>query len=168
MSTVSGDGRISRRGVLALLVAIWVGWTSCATAPVPLPWISDLSQAREQARREHKVILMDFTGSDFCAPCQKLARDIFHTPAFAAYSATNLVLLTVDFPVWKELPAVQVKANQALADQFKVEGYPTLVFVDAEMKEIGRSTYILATTPVELIEEVEKLLHPGLSPKPVP
>lgn len=160
MSAPAWLRKIPRWSAVALVAAAWVGWSSCASPSVHLPWLSDTALARDTARRQGRPILMDFTGSDYCAPCQKLAREIYDTPTFARYAASNLVLLIVDFPAWKELPPAQTQANQALADQFKIEGYPTVVLVDSEMREIGRFTDIRAGTPAEFIADVEKLIHP--------
>jgi protein disulfide-isomerase len=41
----------------------------------------------------------------------------------------------------KELPPEQVKANQALQEKYGIEGYPTVVIVNAEGKEIARTGY---------------------------
>ena len=37
-------------------------------------WLTDLPKAQEQARKENKLVLMDFTGSDWCGWCIKLKK----------------------------------------------------------------------------------------------
>ncbi len=142
-----------------MVVALGVAWFVFPPQVIQLVWGTSYPAALAAAKQAGRPILADFTGSDFCAPCQRLEREIFNTPAFAAYAATNLVLLRLDFPVWKELPKALAESNQALSDQFKVEGYPTLILINPEGKELGRMTEILASTPAEFIREVEKILH---------
>ena len=42
-------------------------------------WLTDLKSAQEMAKSEHKPLLMDFTGSDWCGWCIKLKAEVFST-----------------------------------------------------------------------------------------
>ena len=100
-------------------------------------------------------MLLDFTGSDWCGWCMKLSKDIFSQPEFKEFAAKNLVLVEVDFPARKPL-ADEVKArNSALAAKFGVEGFPTLVLVDASGKEVARHVGYLPGGPGSLVKWVE-------------
>ena len=35
-------------------------------------WLTDLAKAQEKAKSEKKMVFVDFTGSDWCPPCQAL------------------------------------------------------------------------------------------------
>ena len=85
--------------------------------------------------------MLDFTGSDWCGWCIKLNKEVFSQPDFAEYAKKNLVLVEVDFPRQKEQTDAQKKANQALQEKYKVEGYPTIVVLDAEGKKVGELGY---------------------------
>ena len=76
--------------------------------------------------------------------------------AFTSYAAKNAVLVEVDFPSRKKLPASQQKANDALRKKFEVEGYPTFVFTDATGKELGRHVGYLQGGPLAFIDRLEK------------
>ena len=104
-------------------------------------WTTDFNAAKEQAARENKAVLINFTGSDWCGWCIRLKNEVFSQPEFNAYAEKNLVLVEIDFPKRKTLPAAQQRANVLLADKMKVAGYPSLVFLNSKGVEIGRGGY---------------------------
>ena len=80
-----------------------------------------------QAKKESKLVLLDFTGSDWCSWCKKLDAEVFTKAEFADYAKKNLVLVTVDFPQQKKQAADLAKANNELKDKYKITGYPTII-----------------------------------------
>ena len=71
----------------------------------------------EQAKKEHKKILLYFSGSDWCAPCIKFKKFIIQTEEFQAFAKTELIIYNADFPRQsKNKLAKEVeKENEALA-----------------------------------------------------
>src|SRR4051812_585143 len=67
-------------------------------------WGDNLQKAQDEAKAKNKLLLMDFTGSDWCGWCIKLNKEVFSQPEFKDYAAKNLVLMEVDFPQTKQLP----------------------------------------------------------------
>ncbi|MCB5224197.1 MAG: thioredoxin family protein [Candidatus Cloacimonadaceae bacterium] len=104
-------------------------------------WITDYKAALEYAKELKRPILANFTGSDWCVWCYRIRDEIFTQDAFKAYARENLVLLTLDFPRGKKLPAEEVAQNQRLMNQFGVQGFPTILLIDANGKEIARTGY---------------------------
>ncbi|HXT13138.1 MAG TPA: thioredoxin family protein [Candidatus Angelobacter sp.] len=96
----------------------------------------NLDASIAQAGAEHKIVLMDFTGSDWCAPCMALHHDILARPEFEAYAQSNLVFLTVDFPRDYQLPPDSAATNDWLSKKFDVEGFPTLIALDSHGNKI--------------------------------
>jgi len=84
------------------------------------------------------LVLLDFTGSDWCGYCQLLDKEVFTQPAFKNFADKNDILVTVDFPRQKQLPDDLKQQNDTLGQQFKIDGYPTLIVLDANGKELGR------------------------------
>lgn len=119
-------------------------------------WQTDLPKAIAQAKAQKKLVLIDFTGSDWCGWCIKLDKETFAKPEFATYASKNLVLVELDFPRKKAQPAALKKANEALQEKYKVEGFPTLVALNGEGKEVWRTDGYLAGGPKALIAELEK------------
>lgn len=107
----------------------------------PGSWITDYPLALSYAEKLDRPVLINFTGSDWCPWCFRLRDEVFVQPEFADYAKDNLILLTIDFPSKKKLPAEEIKANQALAEKYDIEGYPTILLLDAHEMEIARTGY---------------------------
>lgn len=105
-------------------------------------WISDYAKALEKAKAEKKLILIDFTGSDWCGWCIKLNKEVFSQSQFKDYAKKNLVLLEIDFPRRKSQPAQLKKQNKELAQKYNVDGYPTIIVLDSDGKQIGTLGYM--------------------------
>src|SRR5258708_35916882 len=104
------------------LVACW-GLLQAGAAE--LNWMTDLPKAEARAKAEKKLVMLDFTGSDWCGWCIRLNKEVFSKPEFAQYAKDNLVLVEVDFPRKKEQPEELKKANESLQTKYGVQGYPT-------------------------------------------
>jgi thioredoxin-related protein len=112
------------------LIAVFSLWGASAAE---LEWLTDLAKAKSVAKAENKLVLMDFTGSDWCSFCKKLKKEVFTSEEFATFAKANLVLVEVDFPRTKKVMEKQStelkKANDALSKKFDIEAYPTVVIL---------------------------------------
>ncbi|MEN9574305.1 MAG: Thiol-disulfide isomerase or thioredoxin [Verrucomicrobiota bacterium] len=123
-----------------------------------LKWLTDLPQAKAQAKAEGKLVLLDFTGSDFCSSCIRLHKDVFSAKEFAAFAKERLVLMEVDFPLKKKQPAALKAANEALSKEFKVDGYPTLILLASDGKKLGEVEFdLFDASAKDIIAAIEKL-----------
>ena len=139
--------------ILITLLAVAALWqTNVAQAA----WLTDLPQAQTEAKAENKIVLMDFTGSDWCPWCIKFKKEVLDTPQFQQYAAKNVVLVEVDYPRKKAQADGLKKANAALKDHYKVDGFPTLVVLDKNGKEIGRQVGYEDGGPSAFIAKLEK------------
>ena len=125
----------------AAVMALALAMGSAALAADEAQWFTSLAEAQAAAQKANKPILVDFTGSDWCGWCIKLRKEVFDTPEFKAWAAKNVVLCEIDFPRKKAQDDATKKANNELAKKYKVEGFPTIIFVSADGTEIGRSGY---------------------------
>ena len=75
-------------------------------------WLIDFAKARAEAKAGDKLLLLDFTGSDWCIWCRRLQAEVFSKPEFEEYAKKNLVLMTVDFPRAKPLSAEVRRQNE--------------------------------------------------------
>lgn len=108
-------------------------------ALAPLKWETDYNTASKLAKENHKFILLNFSGSDWCAPCVATRKDYFESDAFSAMADKELVLLNADFPRKKknQLSDEQTKKNEALAEKYNKEGtFPLTLLLDANGKVI--------------------------------
>ena len=129
----------------------------CALARVgaaELTWLTDLPKAEQQAKDGNKLVLMNFTGSDWCEWCKKLDKDTFSKPEFADYASNNLVLVQVDFPMKAPQSDDLKKANAALATKYNVDGYPTLVALKPDGTVVWTQVGYLEGGPQALIDQL--------------
>ena len=106
-----------------------------------LNWLTDFEKAKAQAREENKKILINFTGSDWCGWCKRLAREVFDKEGFSKFASDELVLLFVDFPRYKAISAGQREVNQKLANHYRIAGFPTILLVDENEKVLLKTGY---------------------------
>ncbi len=118
-----------------------MGWLTFQTSAEELTWLTDVWEAQHKAKAGNKLILLNFTGSDWCGWCIKLKKEVFDTPEFVGFARKRLVLVEVDFPMRRELPPLQRQANEALQNHYKVQGYPTLIILDSEGRQLGQMGY---------------------------
>jgi thioredoxin-related protein len=132
-------------------------WALLQAGAEELQWLTDLPKAQAQAKKENKLVMLDFTGSDWCGWCIKLHKEVFSQPEFAKYAKENLVLVEVDFPRRKEQTAELKKANQALQEKYKIEGYPTLIVLNGNGDQVGTLNYMNSPKPfIAKLDELKK------------
>jgi thioredoxin-related protein len=131
-------------------------------ASQPPQWGTDLAAALNQARSENKLVLMDFTGSDWCPWCIKLDKDVFSTSQFAGFANNNLELVRLDFPHNAPVNEALRQANAELASRYNVHGYPTCILLDSSGKELGRQVGYAEGGPQAFISRLE-----SFSPTPM-
>src|SRR5207253_7724891 len=83
-------------------------------------WLTDLPSAQATAKAENKIVLINFTGSDWCGWCIRLRNEVFSQPEFDAYASQNVVLVEADFPHHKEQSSDLRQANAALQQRFHI------------------------------------------------
>jgi thioredoxin-related protein len=110
-------------------------------------WGDNYKEALATAAKENKKVLLDFTGSDWCGWCIRLKKETFDQSQFKDYADKNLVLVEVDFPQGKTLPPEVKKQNDALQEQFHIEGFPTLILLDPQGKVINQNVGYLPGGP---------------------
>ncbi len=108
---------------------------------IPGEWTTDYQLALNEATNSGKVILANFTGSDWCIWCKRLMSEVFSQTEFIDYAKDNLVLLKLDYPRSISQTDEEKKQNEELAQQFAIQGFPTIVLMDKDGVEISRTNY---------------------------
>ncbi|MGI8891048.1 MAG: thioredoxin family protein [Chthoniobacterales bacterium] len=129
---------------------------SLASARAEADWMTDLGKAQAEAKASHKLLLLDFTGSDWCGWCKLLHAEVFSQPKFKDYARKNLVLMTVDFPRSTPMTSEVRQQNQALARKYGIQGFPTIVVLNGEGKQVGELGYVRGG-PDAFLQELEKV-----------
>lgn len=129
---------------------------------IPTEWLTDITLAKETASQENKMILLNFSGSDWCAPCIKMKRDVFESEVFKQYAEENLVLLRADFPrLKKNQPAKeQVQHNEALAEKYNAQGkFPFTILLDASGTVIKEWDGYSNQTPDDFVKQLQAAIN---------
>jgi len=120
-------------------------------------WQTDYNLASQEASEKNRPIILVFQGSDWCAPCIKLDREVFQTETFQLYAKDHFVMLEANFPRKKKnaLPEEQQKKNNALAEKYNPRGiFPFVVILNSEGKVLGETGY-MKTSPSQYILHLE-------------
>jgi thioredoxin-related protein len=104
-------------------------------------WTEDATQAMATAAKEGKDLLINFTGSDWCGWCVKLDKEVFSQEAFTSEAPKHFVMLKLDFPRRRQMPAETKKQNAEWRDRMGVRGYPTIMLADAKGKPYAKTGY---------------------------
>lgn len=143
--------------MLRFALAVFALFFVVSTALADPDWQTNYKKAQEEAKQSNRLLLVDFTGSDWCGYCILLDRQILSQPEFKDYAKKNLVLLEIDFPRAKPLPVDTRKQNQELAQQYQIEGFPTIVVLNGDGKTVWRYDGYFSEGPAAFIAELEKL-----------
>ena len=94
--------------------------------------------AKKIAAEKNELILLNFSGSDWCIPCIKLHKNIIETEDFKKLETENVILyINADFPRNKknQLSPELKKENASLADQYNQKGlFPYTLLLNSEGK----------------------------------
>ena len=107
-------------------------------------WVTDYTTAQQTAAAEGKSVVLVFSGSDWCAPCIKLDREIWQDPGFQSAAGDDFVFYRADFPRKKEhrLSEDLTEANAALAERYNTRGaFPLVVVLTPEGDVLGQTGY---------------------------
>jgi protein disulfide-isomerase len=110
---------------------------SAPATPTEAVWLTDYKSAQEQAKSSNKLLLLQFTGSDWCPPCRMLKNQVLDKPEFADYASKNFVLVELDFPRRKALPPEVAQQNQILGQHFGIQVFPSIIILDGNGKKVG-------------------------------
>lgn len=117
-------------------------------------WLTNIDSAKVTAAEKNRNIILVFQGSDWCAPCIKLERDIWSSEEFKSYAKDNFVMLLADFPRKKKnkLDKKQENKNKALAEKYNKSGmFPYVIVLDKDGKVLGSTGY-KKISPAEYIK----------------
>ena len=127
-----------------------------ANAGAEPSWSTDYKRSQQEAKANHKLVLLNFTGSDWCGWCIKLQREVFSQSEFADYAVKNLVLVELDFPRRKQLSDIIRHQNEEMAEQYQIQGFPTIIILNSDGQKVAELGYTPGG-PNAFIAELEKL-----------
>lgn len=114
------------------------------TNALPVNLVAEVARARS----ENKLLVLEFASSDSCPPCIRLQQNVFSTPEFKQFAASNMDFVRLDFPLKSDLRPDTTATNTLLSQQFDVDVFPTFVALDKNGKEFWRAPKNLDDDPV--------------------
>ena len=124
-------------------------------------WLHNLDDAKQAAQKEHKLIILNFSGSDWCGPCIRMHREIFDTDAFTSFAAEHLVLVNADFPRLKknQLPRDQQAINDKIADAYNRKGqFPLTLLLDEYGKILKTWDGFPGGSPTAFCQSIQEVM----------
>jgi len=121
-------------------------------------WLTDFNEAAKTATEKHQLILLNFSGSDWCGPCIRLRKEIFESTTFIRFADTGLVLINADFPRNKKdrLSADQTNQNNLLADKYNPEGkFPFTLLLNADGKVLKAWDGFPNEKPADFVAQIK-------------
>ncbi len=123
-------------------------------------WGKNFEEAKVLATQKHQLILLNFSGSDWCGPCIRLKREVFGNEVFIHFADDNLVLVNADFPRSKknELSKEQTKQNENLADRYNPKGrFPFTLLVSPDGKVLKTFDGFPNESVDEFVDEIKSV-----------
>jgi thioredoxin-related protein len=149
-----GDVKICRLTLFVIAASVFL---SGQFARAESGWLNDYKKAQQEAKSTNKVLLLNFTGSDWCGWCVKFDRDVLSKPQFKDYARDNLVLVELDFPRSKAQNAELRKQNRELAQQYEVVGFPTIIVVNSDGQKLWEFDGYFPGGPEAFVQQLQKL-----------
>jgi thiol-disulfide isomerase/thioredoxin len=126
----------------------------------PAIWSGNFNETAKIAKESNKLILINFSGSDWCGPCIRLKNEIFATEVFEKFASEKLLLVRADFPRQKKnkLPEAQVKLNEMLAERYNKDGkFPFTLLVNSEGKILKTWDGLPKENAAQFVKQLELL-----------
>jgi thiol:disulfide interchange protein DsbD len=143
------DAALSRRARKTFAVALSVtglaavvGYTQVLPEGVRIPWSDDYQAALQQAKTEHKPLLVDF-GASWCGACKELEAKTFSDPRVVR-EGTRFIPVRIDLS-----PGEASVQKQQLLASYQQRGLPLLVLHNPTGEVAARVTSFVE--PEELV-----------------
>ncbi|MES3017190.1 MAG: thioredoxin family protein [Bacteroidota bacterium] len=127
-----------------------------------ITWFGSYDAARTEAAKTHKLILVNFSGSDWCGPCIRMKKEVFESKEFNEYASGQIVLVRADFPRQKknQPDKEQLKSNEALASKYNPQGkFPYTLLLDEKGKVLASWDGYKGETPEKFIAAIKRFGH---------
>jgi len=124
-------------------------------------WETDFETAKQKAKETNRYILLNFSGSDWCAPCQRFKQNFLETEVFKQYADSNLILINADFPRLNknQLSKALQQQNDNLAEKYNTEGaFPNTLLLDTSGKVIKKWMGLPTMSVDDFVNEINQAI----------
>lgn len=125
-------------------------------------WEHDFEKAKQVAKEKHQLILLNFSGSDWCGPCIRMRKEIFDSRAFSDMADSNVVLVNADFPRNKknQLSKQARQQNESLAEIYNPDGkFPFTLLLNGDGKVIRSWDGLPNEDVVQFTEQIKRICN---------
>jgi len=132
-------------------------------SPVGNFWSNNLDQSLAKAKQDHKYVVLNFSGSDWCGPCIRMHKEVFNTTTFQQYANGKLIMVNLDFPRQKknQPSAEQIRINENGAERYNPKGFfPFTVLLDEKGNVLRSWEGFYKSGTENFIAELEALTRP--------
>ena len=131
---------------------------------VPRGWTEDFAAAQKTAETEKKLILLAFSGSDWCGWCVKMDNEVYSDRKFIHKAKDKFVLVMIDSPRNKEiLSKLALRQNPELVKKYGIRGYPCSIVVRSNGEEVTRFGGYQRGGPEAFLEKLNEVAAKELS-----
>lgn len=123
---------------------------------------TNFNAAEKLAKDNRKLVLLNFSGSDWCIPCIKMHHDFFEIDAFKKATDSLVVFVNADFPRLKknQPDAATQKQNDALAEKYNSGGaFPYTLLIDEDGKVLKTWNGLPKETVNDFAAEIQTIYH---------
>ena len=96
-------------------------------------------KAQELAQSQDKNILVIITGSNWCAPCKKMEKNVLSSTEFKEYANKNLIVFLVDYRTVNgslDLGSEYYRNYMKFKEKFQSDKLPDLILVNKNGQKI--------------------------------
>lgn len=105
-------------------------------------WQTDFEAAKQRASDQQKDLLINFAGSDWCYWCKRLDAEVMTDADFVVPAQESFIFVLIDFPADRSGQSQPLQEqNESLAEEFAVQGYPTVILADSKGIAYARTGY---------------------------
>lgn len=118
------------------------------SAAAGMEWMHDIDAAARKAAAEDKLLLVEFTGSDWCRFCKLQKDKVLSTPEFTTWAEKHCVPVEIDIPhdASRVGGEPQKRFNTRLCNEYEVKNFPTLKLLSPEKVVVGGYKGALGST----------------------
>lgn len=127
--------------LVALLVFGFAFQNQAVYQTEEITWETDFDEALKTAKKKNKKLFVLFTGSDWCGWCKKLDAEVFKKDDFSKYANESFICVKLDFPRKSNQTQAEKARNSALAQEFRVQGFPTVFVLNKDKKVLHQTGY---------------------------
>lgn len=118
----------------------------------------DFEKALAEAQKDGKVLMLEFTGSQWCPPCKMLHKYVLNTDKFLKHAKDKLKVVVADFErSGKPRDAANAAQYTKLADTYGLTGFPTIILINPQSGYIEKIVGFQIQSPEELIAKTEEV-----------